>query len=1065
MTDELNLLGATVGLWDGRFGTVKELRPNRPWYFSVEVDGQPEMPVLISRISIGGRKLSEFLVEHGAVLDREGWTSLVRANYPNAPSSDGPVRKSEMEAPRRQFAAKYHAGRVKWFGGTNSHTRKTNQFGFVTTCEGVDVYFHKSAVSAGLELIPPNECVIFSLGEHARSKLAAESLHVVRHIKDTQSLREFFIDGTEDARSLILAQAKTYLVNEPFIGFVNGVLEYLGPNDFSYIYKQLGPILVVQKEAKPILGRLRADDQIELFSWLSDLSGVQENVIELLKSDEFQTASEEARARFWARHKPKDSGSPFYPFLDQETKRAIWRETVLPTLPVKVRIEALLRERAKLSAEDWRSLAFKLIRNEADRDERLLILSALPASVQLDYLGDADVWQAYSDIAYSALVQTSTDETAREIVGKFWQRHRPSSTSDCLYPFAPSAMRKEIWRETVLPTLPIAERIDALKEEVRLLSPPEWRTLSVRLLRLAGSLGERIQLTQALDAAACLEFIGQTEDWMPYREAARAVLERNETVPAEVLAVFWRNVVPETPKDPIFKFAPIELKKRVCRIYYDGPLRKLSSLFPFEAAKPASVPASEIYKALSDADRELAGLWQHGHGDPEKAKMLSARGAELAAARFYALKGHAVQDVATHQTDGTSGDWRTHDLILDGEIPIDVKNSRCPKNNTNFYVEHTVPRFKTDRRSKHVRIAGILSPYLQLKYVDAPEDAWFKIEPIRFLGETSWPEIERLIDTFSSEKLEVRNVVDRVVPHWLFDYPDAWYRDYANKVAMIRVAEWPSEDEWPLLTDQGAAMDVVPQLCAAGMALPSHFRSALSAWQTGLYRKIQAACPVRPSLPAIFLIVLTDFLEYLQLLPEGYSPRVYKSFLYGSRYVPNERANSPLGLIDPVGLVDGLCSSLEILWQHRQRLNLARFKNFRFSGLGLLQGREGISSPWETILAYCGGREYGRDIENKVLVDNEGKPTQILGKCGQAPLVLGREKLCPACHKLVCGSCGFYSQKCEQERFEQLAEANRLAFANARDEDAASPFEDVEIPAYASEHLPLEFYEDHLNRS
>lgn len=1062
MSDELNLLGATVGLWDGRLGTVKELRLNRPWCFSVEVDDQPEMPVHISRISIGGRKLSEFLVENGVVLDREGWTSLVQANYPNAPSSYGTVRKSKREATGWQFAAKYHAGRVKWFGGMK-------QCGYITTCEGVDVYFQKMAVSAGQESIPPNESVIFSLGKHARSKLEAESLHVVRHIKDTQSLREFLIDGTEGARSLILAQAKTclktYLTSEPFIDFVNGVLEYLGPNDLSYIYKQLGRVLLVQKEAKPILDRLRVEDQIELFSSLSDLSGFQENVIELLKSDEFQTASEEVRARFWARHKPKDSTSPFYPFLDLETKRTIWRETVLPTLPVKVRIEALLRERSKLSAEDWRNLTFKLLRNEADRDEWLLILSALPASLQLDYLGDTDAWQACSDIVISALVQTSTDETAREIVGKFWQRHRPSSTSDCLYPFAPPAMRKKIWRETILPTLSIAERIDALKEEVHLLSPLEWRTLSLRLLRVADSLGERIQLIQVLDGAASLEFIGQTEDWRPYREAARAVLERNEAFPVEVLAVFWRNVVPETPKDPIFKFAPIELKKRVCRTYYDGLLRKLSSLFSIEATKPASVPASEIYKALSNTDRELAGLWQHGHGDPEKAKMLSARGAELAAARFYALKGHAVQDVATHQTDGTSGDWRTHDLILDGEIPIDVKNSRCPKNNTNFYVEHTVPRFKTDRRSKHVRIAGILSPYLQLKYVDAPEDAWFEIEPIRFLGETSWPEIERLIDTFSSEKLEVRNVVDRVVPHWLFDYPDAWYRDYADKVAMIRVAEWPSEDEWSLLTDEGATMDIVPQLCAAGMALPSHFRSALSAWQTGLYQKIQASCPDRPSLPAIFLIVLTDFLECLQLPPEGYSPRVYKSFLYGSRYLPNEHANSPLGLIDPVGLVDGLCSSLEILWQHRQRLNLARFKNFRFCGLGLLQGREGISSPWETILAYCGGREYGRDLENNVLVDNEGKPTQILGKCGQAPLVLGREKLCPACHKLVCGSCGFCSQKCEQERFEKLAEANRLAFANARDEDAASPFEDVEIPAYASEHLPLEFYEDDLNRS
>lgn len=1058
--DELKLLGATVELSDGRSGTVKELRPNRPWYFSIETEGQPETSVQLSGISIGGRKLSDFLTQHGAALDREGWSSLVSANYPYGPA--GPPQSGCPEGPP---AAKYRAGRVKWFGGTNSHTGKQNQFGFVTSAQGGDVYFHKSAIRNGPGSFNSGEPVVFSLGGQAGSTPAADSLHAVRLINEVSSLREFLIQGSEDARSLLLAQAKACLTNGQFLSFANDVLDHLGPGDLSYIYKQCGPLLVLEAEARPILGMLKPDDQVELFSWLPDLSEVQESVVALLGSDAFSKAPEDARSRFWARHKPKDAESPLYPFLDPEAKRAIWRDTVLPTLPLKVRVEALLRERAKLSPEDWRSLAFRLIRDAGDDGERSQILRAVPASVQLDYLGDSESWQPFKDVTYSALSQIPTDGPEQGILDKFWLRHRPKETTDSLYPLAPARIQKEIWREKVLPKLPIAERIDGLKGEASTMSPQESTALSLWLLRLAESFDERVAFMRALPAAVGLGFIGEAADWKSYRETACSVLERNEDVPPEVLAAFWRKAVPETPKDPLYRFAPVATKRAVCRSYYGETIRTIASVFPHDAPKPASVPASEIYKALSEKDRELAGLWQHGRGDPERAQMLSARGAELAAFRFYAGKGHAVQDIASHQVEGNGGDWRTHDILLDGEIPVDVKNSRCPKNNSNFYVEHTVPRFKVDRRSRHVRIAGVLSPYLQLKYIDAPETARFDIEPIRFLGETSWPEIERLVENFSSDRLEVRNVVDRVVPHWLFDYPDAWYGGYPDIKAKLSVVEWPSEEEWQFVADRGAEIELVPQLCAAGIPLPGYFLLVLPAWQTALYRKIQAACPDRPHLPAIFLAVLTDFLENIQDPPEGYSPEAYKSILYGSRYQPEGSDNSPLGLVDPVGMVDSLCSSLEILWNRRQLLDLARFKNFRFSGLGLLQGREGISSPWETILAYCGGREYARDAENKVVVDGDGKPAQVLGKCGQAPLVLGRESLCPTCHKLICRSCGFCSQRCEQERFEEIAKNNRRILAEDSFENGGPQFGDAVIPAYAAEELPLEFYEDELRRS
>ena len=120
----------------------------------------------------------------------------------------------------------------------------------------------------------------------------------------------------------------------------------------------------------------------------------------------------------------------------------------------------------------------------------------------------------------------------------------------------------------------------------------------------------------------------------------------------------------------------------------------------------------------------------------------------------------------------------------------------------------------------------------------------------------------------------------------------------------------------------------------------------------------------------------------------------------------------PLGIADPLGIIERLCESLEILWQFRLALCLDRFHSFRFSGPGLLQGRESHHSPWETILAYCGGWVFRVDDQGKWVKSDEGLP-QKLGKCGNTPLILGRENLCLTCHKLICKCCGFCSQPCE----------------------------------------------------
>ena len=51
----------------------------------------------------------------------------------------------------------------------------------------------------------------------------------------------------------------------------------------------------------------------------------------------------------------------------------------------------------------------------------------------------------------------------------------------------------------------------------------------------------------------------------------------------------------------------------------------------------------------------------------------------------------------------------------------------------NRYVEYCVPQFKEDRYGDQVRIAGVMSPYLDLSYIDNPSDIFFKIIPIIYL--------------------------------------------------------------------------------------------------------------------------------------------------------------------------------------------------------------------------------------------------------------------------------------------------------------------------------------------
>ena len=98
---------------------------------------------------------------------------------------------------------------------------------------------------------------------------------------------------------------------------------------------------------------------------------------------------------------------------------------------------------------------------------------------------------------------------------------------------------------------------------------------------------------------------------------------------------------------------------------------------------------------------------------------------------------------------------------------------------------------------------------------------------------------------------------------------------------------------------------------------------------------------------------------------------------------------------------------------------------------------------------------YKTDDSGEVQVNGDGEPLSEKGKCGHAPLVVGKDRTCPACGKLACGKCGFCSLRCQQTRFRALAARDRERaghLARARHDDATAQWDDLPpVEAYAQD--------------
>ena len=413
--------------------------------------------------------------------------------------------------------------------------------------------------------------------------------------------------------------------------------------------------------------------------------------------------------------------------------------------------------------------------------------------------------------------------------------------------------------------------------------------------------------------------------------------------------------------------------------------------------------AEEAYSEINDHDLALATCWANAEKDNDytMARMLSARVAEKIAGKFYQSLGFEVDDVSIKQItsdlnttpNDDSNKWQLYDLLLNKRISIDVKNSRTPYSSDATYVEHCVSRFKKDRRSQNVIIAGVLSPYLQLSYIQEPNKIHYEAT-VKYLGETTISDFTRLEERFGRRFLRLSINATNFIPRWMFEFPDKFYEMRNQRrlqLQQIAIELMPTIEECGRFR-----VNPIPAYLSSGISFPDVWKADLKAWQIDFYTRIRPRDKSVATMPVLFLALLVHFLEAVTQDKKwkDYDPELYRQLLYNS--TTDENLQMPLGIFDPLKTINSFIETLAILWTNKEHTKLNEFCLFKFNGVGLLEGKRLNKEKYETILAYCGG-----------FIDGKGK-------CGNYPLILGKHENCPSCGKLICEKCGHCSATCQQ---------------------------------------------------
>lgn len=455
-----------------------------------------------------------------------------------------------------------------------------------------------------------------------------------------------------------------------------------------------------------------------------------------------------------------------------------------------------------------------------------------------------------------------------------------------------------------------------------------------------------------------------------------------------------------------------EERRRIEIRSLNDTIRQFTEQLLFSRDLTASVPPT-----LSQADLRLVLHWapkkprqtdqldtsvaRASLGDVEFTKLCSARYAELVASEYLRSLGMTVHDVSLTQLETGKEDWRTHDLLADG-LPVDVKNARQSFSDPSRYSEYLIPRFKETRISGDaVTILGVLSHYLTADQLEKGARAQCMV-----LGVVSQQDLDALavwLNQMFGEVLSVAPLISgKRLPGWCFEYHDLHLPKRPEAIeSIVKLLGDPQvgiidSDEIRIPRTLGSFVSderVITKLLVRYGLSKEHYDENMRLWRhlsfinssVGFSRRI------------LFAFVIGYTLLQVHKGVTGWTPDLIGDWLFLSKSFEHRRR--PLGLDDPLAYVAGAVDAMTTLWS-TSREQLRNFRAFRLINPWILVGTDTADTEW-TLMAYCGGW----------ILKDDGSP---LAKCGLSPLVLGMDRSCRLCHRLICRACGFCSDRCQR---------------------------------------------------
>ena len=388
-------------------------------------------------------------------------------------------------------------------------------------------------------------------------------------------------------------------------------------------------------------------------------------------------------------------------------------------------------------------------------------------------------------------------------------------------------------------------------------------------------------------------------------------------------------------------------------------------------------------RSFVEEDVHLVSEWANGKlpGSDWHRAMESARHAELVALEIYHELDGPADDLSilqvTRRSDPT---WRTADIATPTRRWIDVKNARRSDRSPNSYSKYLVPKFKHRPGREDVVVSAFLSANCSGEVTDdTPEAA------VCWVGETTLDSIRRLNAAFTKEHLQVALFTKSAssLPPWVFDYPDAFYRERDVALQAIRSNAYVlPRRECPV-----SLLVLANRVQSAPPDDPLAVEAASFGQRLGTVRSVTR--------PVVFLHILDRFCSAVRdskPFPTGALREILfpkQSATIGAL----ANAQTPLAMLDPLETISELLKALDAV-SRLCSIQKYKFVRFNLTGKGILRGCLG-DSPERTILAFCGG-------------------------CGRSPLYIGQNEWCCRCWWLVCDACDHCTLGCPRIRQRRL---------------------------------------------